>query len=410
MTPPRAPGADTTPAMLKAPYDCVRRTCDLLSSDLFETRLLFRPTICMRGPDAAALFYDEGRFARSGAMPEPVRATLLGKGGVQGLDGAAHRRRKALFMSFMTPENVNELVRLTEREWLEALPAWGAAQRVSLYDAIQPILMRAVCKWAGVSMADDEAEARTRDTVALFDKAAALGFGHVRARIARKRIERWFIGIVQEVRLKSLSAPESAVETFALYREESGRLLRPRIAAVELLNLIRPTVAVSVYFVLLAHALEMYPDAVPAAHDAEGGERFIQEVRRFYPFFPALMARVQQDFDWNGVTFPRGRRVLLDLHGTNMAQEWRDPETFRPDRFAIQGDDLFHLVPQGGGDHHRHHRCPGEAITLALMKLAMRMLTTRLAYDVPRQNLEIDRTRMPALPADRFVLSGVQLR
>lgn len=410
MTALSAPVADMTAALLKAPYDHVRRTCDLLGSNLFEARLLLRPTICMRGPRAAALFYDESRLVRSGAMPEPVRATLLGKGGVQGLDGAAHRRRKALFMSFMTAENVDELARQTEHQWLKAIPAWCAAGRVSLYDAIQPILMRAVCSWAGIPLAHDKAEARTRDTVALFDKAAALGLGHVQARIARKRMEHWLSALVKDIRRKRRTAPRTALETIALYREESGRLLRPRIAAVELLNLLRPTVAVSVYIVLLAHAAHSFPETVPAADDAEGLERFVQEVRRFYPFFPALMARVRQDFDWEGVAFPRARRVLLDLHGTNMAQEWGDPQAFRPGRFAGHDHDPFLLVPQGGGDHHRHHRCPGETITLALMKLALQMLTARLAFDVPEQDLELDRSRMPALPADRFVISGVQLR
>jgi fatty-acid peroxygenase len=50
-----------------------------------------------------------------------------------------------------------------------------------------------------------------------------------------------------------------------------------------------------------------------------GGARevdlFVQEVRRFYPFFPMVGPRVRTAFDWQGVHFPRGRRVLLDLYG-----------------------------------------------------------------------------------------------
>ena len=38
----------------------------------------------------------------------------------------------------------------------------------------------------------------------------------------------------------------SAAEQVAAHRDEHGALLPPRIAAVELLNLLRPTVAVSV--------------------------------------------------------------------------------------------------------------------------------------------------------------------
>jgi fatty-acid peroxygenase len=52
--------------------------------------------------EAARLFDDAERFQRAGAAPRRVKATLLGEGGVQSLDGEAHRRRKAMFMSPMT--------------------------------------------------------------------------------------------------------------------------------------------------------------------------------------------------------------------------------------------------------------------------------------------------------------------
>jgi fatty-acid peroxygenase len=42
----------------------------------------------------------------------------------------------------------------------------------------------------------------------------------------------------------------------------------------------------------------------------------------FAPFFPAVAARVRRDFDWKGYRLPRGRRVLLDLYGTDY-----DPRT-----------------------------------------------------------------------------------
>lgn len=407
---PRSRNGDETLALLRAPYDHVRDTCARLGSDLFETRLLLRRTVCMRGARAAALFYDEDRFIRSGAMPEPVRATLLGKGGVQGLDGEPHRVRKAMFMSLMTNDRVQELARLAEREWLSAIPSWVGRERLCLYDAIQPILMRAVCAWTGVPLPREDEARRTRDAAALFDRAAALGIGHIQARLARRRSERWLAALIEKVRNDGIKPPpDSALGTIASHQDASGRLLSPRIAAVELLNVLRPTVAVSVYITFIAHALHCFRDASPGDDSEAAVERFVQEVRRFYPFFPALIARARRQFEWEGIDFPAGRRVLLDLHATNRSDEWRDPDVFRPERFLDQPDDLFMFIPQGGSNHHRQHRCPGEAITLALMKMAAPMLIARLAYDVPEQNLRIDRSRMPALPADRFVISGVQL-
>lgn len=66
------------------------------------------------------------------------------------------------------------------------------------------------------------------------------------------------------------------------------------------------------------------------------------------------------------------------------------------------------MVPQGGGDALRNHRCPGEGITIALLKETVTFLTSRLTYQVPVQDLELDMSRAPALPRSGFVLSGVR--
>lgn len=40
----------------------------------------------MTGPEAVRLFYDPRRFVRRSATPKAIQKTLLGEGGVQGLD------------------------------------------------------------------------------------------------------------------------------------------------------------------------------------------------------------------------------------------------------------------------------------------------------------------------------------
>lgn len=407
---PRDGRIDSTAALLAKPYDYVRDTCARFGSDLFEARLLLRRTTCMRGPEAAALFYDESRFKRQKATPEPVRATLLGKGGVQGLDDQAHRDRKAMFMSLMRPERIAKLAGLVEREWLLDVKAWCVKREVGLYDALHPMLMRSVCSWTGVPLPAKDVGRRTHDVVPLFDRAAALSVGHLRARIGRLRSERWLASVIEDVRAGRLAPPpETALAVIAAHRDASKRLLTPRIAAVELLNVLRPTVAVSVYIVFVAHALHSFPAASPRGKGDEFVEQFVQEVRRFYPFFPAVLAKARHGFSWKGVRFPKGRRVLLDLHATNRSSAWQDPDVFRPDRF--EGDDgaPFKLIPQGGGDHYRHHRCPGEWITLALMKVAVRTLMERIRYELPDQDFRIDRKRLPALPMSRFIMRDVTM-
>lgn len=122
-------------------------------------------------------------------------------------------------------------------------------------------------------------------------------------------------------------------------------------------------------------------------------------------FFPAVPARVRADFDWHGYHFPAKTRVMLDLHGTNHdARIWRDPQTFRPDRFATWDGSPFNFIPQGPGSHTHNHRCPGEWITIELMKLALHFFLNVMHYSVPAQDLQIDQARLPALPRSGMIL------
>jgi fatty-acid peroxygenase len=205
---------------------------------------------------------------------------------------------------------------------------------------------------------------------------------------------------------------DSAAYAIAWHRDRNDEVLNPKTAAVELINVLRPTVAVARYVTFAALALHQHPDV---ARELERGsdedlERFVQEVRRFYPFFPAIGGRVEREFDWRGHHFVKGTWVLLDIYGTNHdPRTWRDPEAFRPDRFKVHETTPFDFVPQGGGSHAQTHRCPGEDITVALVKSALRHLAT-LRYDVPPQDLSIDLATMPTLPASGFVMANIKSR
>jgi len=411
---PRERAFDSTLALLGSPYDFIAERSRRHGSDVFEARLLLQRTICMTGPDAAELICDPERFVRRGAMPDAVTKTLLGKGGVQALDGEPHRARKRMFMSLMTPGNIARLTEIADREWrTAAAERWAGLERVVLYDELRRVLTRAVCAWSGVPLPDDEVDRRTGQLSALFEHAGSIGPQHWRARLERRRAEAWAADLVRRVRASELDPPhDCALRAVAAHRDADGRVLDERVAAVELLNVLRPTVAVAVFITFAAVALSQAPAsrARLAAGEAGYGERFVQEVRRFYPFFPSIAARVRRTFEWRGYAFPAGRRAILDLYGTNHdPRAWRSPETFDPDRFEAWDGSPYSFIPQGPGDHYANHRCPGEWITIALMQHATMLLTTRLRYEVPDQDLAIDRSTLPALPRSRFVMSGVRL-
>jgi fatty-acid peroxygenase len=407
---PRDRQLDSALAYLRDGYRFIGARCDRYHSDAFETRLLLRRTICLRGRDAARLFYDEERFQRRGATPRRVQATLQGASGVQALDGAPHRRRKALLLSFMTPESIESLVRRFEREWQAHLGRWERAPRVVLYDEAGRMLCRAVCDWAGVPLPESDVQRRTEDIHWMIEAGGAVGPRHLRGRMARVRAETWLAGLISRVRAGDVDAePGRPLRVVAEHRDHEDAPLPPRVAAVAMLNLLRPTVAVDRFITFTALALHQHPEWRRLLRSGlEPAEPFVHEVRRYYPFFPLVAARTRRSFDWHGYHFPRRRRVLLDLYGTNHHPNlWAEPHEFRPERFRHWFGDAYGFIAQGGGEYDTGHRCAGERLTIELMKAALNALTA-MTYGVPDQDLSVSLRRIPALPRSGFVVSNVR--
>lgn len=404
---------DSTLAFRSDPYRFISTHCKRLQSDLFQTRILLQKTVCMTGSEAAILFYDQDRFVRGGAMPVAIQKTLVGQGGVQGLDGELHRTRKQMFLAIVAQNRLDSLLREVTARWGAALVKWSALPHVELYPEVQLLLARAVCAWAGVPLPEADVQARTTDLVLLFDAAGAVGPRHFASRRARRRLEEWLAGVIQDVRQGRTQCPQGcALQQIAAHQDAGGKLLAPQIAAVELLNVIRPTIAVSVYVVFVAHALEVNPACRERlSSEPLYAEAFAHEVRRYYPFFPAVAARVRHDFEWRGYRFEAGCRVMLDLFGTNRdPRAWDRQNEFLPQRFLGAAPDAYSFIPQGGGTHEHGHRCPGERVAVEIMKLSAATLAQRISYEIPPQDLSIDWARLPALPRSRLVLRGVRLR
>ena len=251
---PRLGGLDHTLALLADPYRFISRHCSSLGSDAFEARLLAAPTICLSGPEAAELFYDGHHFQRVGAAPEPLKATLFGKGAVQGLDDEPHRRRKSLFIPLRSPDRLSALEHQVRRHWEAAIDAWSSRGRFPFYGALHPVLTRAACEWVGIPLPEADVGKRSIQLRRLFDAAAAFPVGHLAARGARWQAERWLAQWISDCRQREAAPPGSLAALVMEHRDGEGRLLTPRIAAVELLNMLRPTVAVSVSITFVARS------------------------------------------------------------------------------------------------------------------------------------------------------------
>jgi len=411
----RRPRFDDSIPMLAKGYAWLPDRRRAVGRDTVRTRLMLRSALGVEGPAGARFVYDERNVRRSGALPEPVVSTLFGHGAVHTLDGEAHRVRKAMFVHLLMGEGTRDLVDRVTAAWDDAVVAWAGQPRVVLMDAAAEVLTRGVCDWAAVPVTDEEVPALARDLTTLVDGFATGAPRHWRARRVRQRREAWLAGIVEEVRSGARAVPAGSVlDVVAGHRDSDGELLEPRVAAVEVLNVIRPTVAVCWFVGFAAHALQRWPEHRERLRggDAAFATAFAHEVRRYYPFAPFIGGRSPREVEWDGETVPAGSMVLLDLWGTDHdPQLFPEPYAFRPQRFltggAVREIGAWELVPQGAGDPRTGHRCPGEDITVALLS-ALVVRLARLGYTLPEQDLDISLRRIPARPASGVVLTQVR--
>lgn len=411
---PREEGLDHSLSLLREGYMYIPNRKKSFASNIFETRLLGQSAICMSGEKAAELFYDEAKFMRNGVAPKRLQKTLFGEEGVQTLDDEKHRHRKGMFMSLMTKERLEELHKITETQWQLAAKDWEQREQIILYDEAKKIMCKVACEWGGVPIKEEELQKQAEQLAALFESPTALGPQHWKGRHARKQVEQWIGGLVQQVRDGSLLPPEgTALREISLHKDLEGNWLEEKVAAVEVVNILRPIVAIAVYINFTALAVHHYPEQKEILENADAKyvQMFVQEVRRFYPFFPMAAARVRKDFTWEGYSFEEGTLTLLDLYGTNHdAELWDHPDIFNPNRFSKWDKSPFDFIPQGGGDYMMGHRCAGEFVTIEIMEVSLNFLVNHLYYQIPEQDLSYSLVSMPSVPKSGIILKDIRVK
>lgn len=349
----------------------------------------------MRGRDAARSFYDASLIERRGAVPPPLAALLFGRGAVHGTDGAEHATRKRIFLDLLTDERVEDLATTVGRDLERRVARWPGRE-VVVFDELVEVYGAAVQAWAGVVAAPEQVVRTSRRLAAIVDGFGAAGAAYPRAWAARLWADRWATRLVLRARAGWPEArPGSVLAEFA---SGVGADLSPRLAGVELLNVLRPTVAVAWPGTFLARELAEHPDWRAHVGRPEDGVAFGHEVRRTCPFVPALAGRARRAARLDGLEVGPGDLVVLDVPGTNQDPTmWADPEAFVPERFAGIPPDPFGYVPQGGGYPDAGHRCPGEPLTVRMLSETARVLA-RVDYE-PTTDTAHDPTRIPTLPA-----------
>ena len=393
--------SDLTLRLLRDGYAAIARDRkDHGGGDPYVTRLLGRRTVVVRGPGGAEAFYDESLVRRRGAIPAPLRLLLFGHGAVHGLDDTDHRVRKLLMLDLLDPDGLDPLVHEVARRVDAAVEhAVAGSGELAVFDTLVDCYGPAVLGWAGLPLPEDEAVGVSRRLAAIVDGFGLAGRAYLRAWRDRLWADRWARRIVADVRHGRRRPPPGSVLA-RLARTD----LSDRVAGVELLNVLRPTVAVAWPGTFAAGALATHPElAARVAEDGPYRRGFAHEVRRTALFVPALAGRVRRAGTVGGVAVHPGDRIVLDVVGTDLdARVWQAPADFRPERFGGRDPEANAMVPQGGGLP-EGHRCPGEPLTVRMLEATLGVLARRRWLLV--SDTQIDLARIPTLP-----VGGLRIR
>ena len=409
---PKDKGLDNTINILKEGYLFIPNRMNLFNSNIFETHIMAQKAICITGKDAAKVFYNEDLFKRKGVAPKRIQKTLFGENAIQGKDGIAHIKRKSLFMNILTEEYEEKVDRLVKEELIKSIDKWEQMEEVILFREISQIICYVVCNCVGIYISREASKKRTEDFLRMIYSFSSVGSKYRKGKEARKETEKWIENIVVNLRNNKIEVEkDSPIYKIAFYKDVDNKLLDSKIAAIEIINIIRPIIAVSTYVVFAALALHTHPECREKLIKKEDNyyEMFAQEVRRFYPFTPFVAAKTKKDFRWGKYEFEKGRLVLLDVYGTNHDSEvWHEPYKFRPERFKERNEDLFDFIPQGGGNPDITHRCPGEGVTVKIMESVLDFLINDIDFKVRNQDLSYNLKQIPTLPKSGFIISNVK--
>ena len=379
-----------------------------------KARLLNKEVIAVYGKEAARAFYDPANFKRKGAMPKLVLKTLFGEGGVQTLDDEEHNQRKKVFMDLMTPKRMEDYHRIVDRTLTEKMEHLQG--ELELFDVAKDVLFRSICEWSGIDltkMNEREINQLAEYQISMISSAVTNPITHIKGIDNRKKSEKWAQSLIEDARINPVAGKENvALYAFANAKDTQGNLLPIDVAAVELLNIIRPTVALTVWIALMGHALFSRPDIYQRLHTEfdELQDSFIQEMRRYYPFFPMIPAFAKKDVTIDGYLIPEDSWVVLDLYGTNHDERSIEtPEVFRISRYVgkekhISYDEEYEMIAQGGGKFEAMHRCAGEWITLHALRVFSDQLVNKYEFSVPEQDWTIPMNQFPTYPNSKAKL------
>lgn len=386
---------------------------------VWQTHLLGRPTVVLLGPAANRFILGTHMHLFSSRQGWSKTITSLIGDGLSFLDGATHRRHRAMIMPALHGSVLGGYFDEMHAQSAAHAERWLAAGQLRLFDGFKRLSFDIATRL----MLGPQSQAEAAECFELFHiftrglfappawKLPWIPYG--KAWQAGLKLRPMLRRIVEQHR----AAPGPTILGLLLAaRDEHGQGFSDDELIDELLVLLwagHDTITslltwttyelarhpdVRAQAVAEQHALGARPVALADLRQLPQLDRILREAERLHPPAPGGFRAVVADVEYGGYRIPAGWNVMYSSVFTHhMPELWRDPERFDPDRFAAprgEGKQPFCLVGFGGGPR----VCVGLAFAQMQMRIVMAHLLRSVRFELlPHQRFEpvLVPTRMP---------------
>ncbi len=378
---------------------------------VFRSKVLFRDTAFLVGPEGARVFNDETKVERSGSMPSHI-AEFFGGTSLPLLDGAPHRARKHQVMGAFSREALTTYIPVMESVVSAGLARWKALGEATLTDDLKRLALEVLAR----TMVGSDAGAEFDATVSDF-KTLTAGFTAVpiplpgttfsRATAAQSRLFARYRGMLAAhktapkddglSRLLAAKAPDGSSITDDDAVKElhhfnlAGYIVFAHLAQA-VVELAKNTALRDALRAEIAEHVGKGAITVEALHRMDLLEGVAKELKRHAPFVAVSFGRAKASFEFEGFTVPAGWLVYLcNFANGHEGDIFEDPERFDPGRYAPgRAEDQKHplaYTTQGVGEPTEGHKCAGADFSTVLMKVFVAIMVRDYDVTLPQQDL-----------------------
>src|SRR5699024_9098862 len=148
------------------------------------------------------------------------------------------------FLDLMSDTAMQRLGDMFDEHWDQAVRGLPTHKHVVLHQMAREVLTRTACQWSGIDLDDADIPRLSKELGMMVSRAGQFGPGNWYAQWRRRGTEQWATKLLGQVRAGERKPPQATeLEVFAHYRDSNDERVSPAIAAVEVVKIMRTTLA-----------------------------------------------------------------------------------------------------------------------------------------------------------------------